>query len=298
MIKTEKNFQKKVNIPQLLKWIGNKHKFGLELTTYMPQEFNTYYEPFLGSGALLGIVSNLNLHTPHGPKFKRSVAGDTLKYVVDIFNYVKSKPDLLINHYATCIEGYIDNKQANYEAIKTRFNTTRDSLDFAVLTRTCYGGIIRFRKSDGYMSTLVGPHNPISPKSFAERVMIWNGLTQDTTFMCADFSETMSLASEGDLIYCDPPYTHSQSILYGAQDFCIDRLWESIYAAKQRGAKVMLSINGTRESGGKDIGVIPPEGLFERATLINCGVSMIDRLQNAGDVMSGDIVHDKLLLTW
>lgn len=116
--------------------------------------------------------------------------------------------------------------------------------------------------------------------------------------MCADFSETMSLASEGDLIYCDPPYTHSQSILYGAQDFCIDRLWESIYAAKQRGAKVMLSINGTRESGGKDIGVIPPEGLFERATLINCGVSMIDRLQNAGDVMSGDIVHDKLLLTW
>jgi DNA adenine methylase len=298
MIKTEKPIKRKTNIPQLLKWIGNKHKFALEITTYMPQKFNTYYEPFLGSGAVLGTVSDLNQHTLCGPNFERAIAGDSLKYVVDIFNYVKNEPNTIINHYANCIKGYNDDKKANYEAIKARFNTTKSSLDFAVLTRTCYSGIVRFRKADGYMSTPVGPHNPIPPESFAERVMIWNSLIQNTTFIHADFSETMALAGDGDVIYCDPPYTHSQSILYGAQAFRIEQLWESIYAAKQRGAKVMLSINGTRESGDKDIGVVPPEGLFERATLINCGVSMIDRLQNAGDVMASDVVHDKLLLTW
>ena len=298
MIKTEKVIQRRTKIPQLLKWIGNKHKFALEITTYMPKSFNTYYEPFLGSGAVLGTVSDLNQYSLLSPKFNRSVAGDSLKYVVDIFNYVKNEPETIITHYANCLERYEDDKQSNYEAIKARFNATKSSLDFAVLTRTCYSGIVRFRKSDGYMSTPVGPQNPVSPQSFAERVMIWNKLIQNTTFMYADFSETMALAGDGDLIYCDPPYTHSQSILYGAQTFRIDQLWNAVFAAKQRGAKIMLSINGTRESGDKDIGVIPPEGLFERATLINCGVSMIDRLQKAGDIMASDVVHDKLLLTW
>ena len=60
----------------------------------------------------------------------------------------------------------------------------------------------------------------------------------------------------------------------------------------------MLSINGTRESKRKDISVKIPEGLFERELLINCGVSMIDRLQNAGKDMTDEVVHDKLLLTW
>ena len=60
----------------------------------------------------------------------------------------------------------------------------------------------------------------------------------------------------------------------------------------------MLSINGSRESKKKDISVNVPAGLFEREILVNCGTSMIDRLQNAGKDMVGEVVHDKLLLTW
>ena len=108
----------------------------------------------------------------------------------------------------------------------------------------------------------------------------------------------MLLPQKGDVVYCDPPYTHSQSIIYGAQDFSIERLWERIAECKARGAYVMLSINGTRESQKKDISVEVPEGLFEREILIDCGTSMIDRLQNSGKEMVGERVHDKLLLTW
>ena len=37
---------------QLLKWIGNKQRFAHEIASYFPKKFNTYYEPFLGSGAV------------------------------------------------------------------------------------------------------------------------------------------------------------------------------------------------------------------------------------------------------
>ena len=60
----------------------------------------------------------------------------------------------------------------------------------------------------------------------------------------------------------------------------------------------MLSINGSRESNKKDISVTPPKGLFERDIAVNCGISMIDRLQNAGGTMEDEVVYDRLMLTW
>ena len=105
-------------------------------------------------------------------------------------------------------------------------------------------------------------------------------------------------AKAGDVVYCDPPYTHSQGIIYGAQAFDIDMLWKKIRECKGRGVKVILSINGTRESKKKDISVVAPSDLFEREIYIDCGKSMIDRLQNSGQEMKNEEVHDKLCLTW
>ncbi len=289
--------QKLADVPQLLKWIGNKHRFAEEIVSYMPEEIHTYVEPFLGSGAVLGKLAAENRNSLF-PRYKQAIGGDILPFLIGIFEYVKNDPDTLVRHYEACIKDYNDNREQKYLEIRERFNQTFNALDFAVLTRTCYSGVVRFRKSDGYMSTPIGPHKPIPPEAFAKRVEIWHQLVKEVTFMHKDFREVMGLAGEGDLVYCDPPYTHSQSILYGSQTFRIEDLWDAIYACKKRGAKVMLSINGKKKSKAEDIGVQPPAGLFARSILVNCGISMINRLQRAGEEMVNEDVHDKLFLTW
>ena len=42
---------------QLLKWVGNKQRFAHEIISYFPAKFDAYYEPFLGSGAVLGTLA-------------------------------------------------------------------------------------------------------------------------------------------------------------------------------------------------------------------------------------------------
>ena len=69
------------------------------------------------------------------------------------------------------------------------------------------------------MSTPIGPHNPISPESLKKRMDAWRLRLRSTTFQVADFTETMSDAKKGDLVYCVSPYFYSQAILYGAQAF-------------------------------------------------------------------------------
>lgn len=284
-------------VQPLLKWVGNKRKVAQKIISYFPSQFNNYYEPFVGSGAVLAELQEKNVNSLL-TNFNHAYASDNNSYLIDIFNYVKKDPDVIINYYRKNIEHFLDNKKENYEIIRDRFNSQPNGLDFCLLSRTCYSGIIRFRKSDGYMSTPVGPHKPIKPESFKKRVMTWHNLISNTAFECLDFSDAMRRAGKDDVIYCDPPYTHSQGILYGAQEFKIDDLWNAIYAAKQRGAKVLVSINGKRESNHKDISVMPPEDLFERIIDVNVGKSMVDRLQKSGQKMVNSEVTDKLMLTY
>lgn len=47
-------------VPALLKWIGNKQRFAETIISYMPETFNNYYEPFLGSGAVLAELLHMD----------------------------------------------------------------------------------------------------------------------------------------------------------------------------------------------------------------------------------------------
>ncbi len=284
-------------VPALLKWIGNKQRFAETIVSYMPATFNNYYEPFLGSGAVMAelLFSDRNKMYPH---FHQAYGSDVLPFLVDIFHLVKNDPNKLTSYYETEINQFMDNREEKYAEVRERFNKQHNALDFCVLSRTCYSGIIRFRKADGYMSTPIGPHKPIRPETFKERVQLWHTLLEKASFCVCDFESAMSKAQKGDVVYCDPPYTHSQGIIYGAQSFQIEKLWKAIESCKARGVNVMLSINGMRESQKKDISVDIPDDLFVRRIVVDCGISMIDRLQNNGKAMMDEEVNDLLLLTW
>ena len=284
-------------IPAMLKWIGNKQRFAETIVSYMPQQFNNYYEPFLGSGAVMAelLYSDGAKLMPH---FQKAYGSDILPFLVDIFILAKENPELLTEYYKREITEYYLSPEKKYNEIREDFNKNHNPYDFLLLSRTCYSGVIRFRKSDGYMSTPRGPHSPIKPEIFEKRVLQWHELLEKASFYCESYNEAMSKPQNGDVVYCDPPYTHSQSIIYGAQNFKIDELWGKIEECKSRGVKVMLSINGMRDSQKKDISITPPEGLFERKLYIDCGTSMIDRLQNTGKTMKDKKVDDQLLLTW
>jgi DNA adenine methylase len=273
---------------QLLKWIGNKQRFAHEIVSYFPKQFNTYYEPFLGSGAVLGTL------VP-----QTAVASDAFKPLIEIWQTLKNNPKLLIEWYSRRWRKLQrGDKKEEYEKIKSSYNHCPNGADLLFLSRSCYGGVVRFRQADGFMSTPCGIHQPISPESFAERVYEWHERTRNTTFIHKDYKFAMYMAKEGDLIYCDPPYTFSQSILYGAQAFDLSHLFESIRECKKRGVFVALSIDGTKKSGDFFCDIFIPDGLFEREIFVNCGQSMLKRFQVGGSSLGKEVVSDRLLLTY
>lgn len=148
------------------------------------------------------------------------------------------------------------------------------------------------------MSTPCGVHNPISVSTFAKRVSIWQKRLKNVIFKHNDYKDVFDEATEGDLIYCDPPYSHSQSILYGAQAFELSELLEKIAEAKEKGVRVALSIDGNKKSGEYICDLPIPDGLFEEEIFVSVGRSMLRRFQMEGQTLESELVADRLMLTY
>lgn len=273
---------------QLLKWVGNKQRFAHEIAGSFPSRFNRYFEPFLGSGAVLATLSP-----------KSALASDAFPPLIEIFRALKDDPELLKKWYRERWEiAHGATKKVGYERIKASYNQNPNGADLLFLCRACYGGVVRFRKQDGYMSTPCGAHEPIKPESFNMRADIWHERVQFTQFELMGYKEAMQLAKKGDMIYCDPPYKHSQAILYGGQSFRLEELFEEIERCKNRGVYVALSIDGTKKSGNVICDLPIPENLFEEEIYVNLGRSMLKRFQMGGKTLENEVVADRLFLTY
>lgn len=74
---------------QLLKWIGNKQRFASQLISYFPQSFGTYFEPFLGSGAVLATLAP-----------RKAVASDSFAPLMEIRKTLHRNSKLLKQWYS------------------------------------------------------------------------------------------------------------------------------------------------------------------------------------------------------
>lgn len=276
------------SFPQLLKWIGNKQRVAASIVAHFPGKYGRYFEPFLGSGAVLATLCPTD-----------AIGSDTFAPLVGIWQTLHDDPVSLKQWYAERWQRVKQgDKKEVYEQIKAAYNASPNAADLLFLSRSCYGGVVRFRQADGYMSTPCGIHDPISPDSFSKRVDVWRKRTKGAQFVHAGYERVMALARPGDLIYCDPPYTHSQSILYGAQSFSLEELFDVIAHCKKKGVFVALSIDGHKRSGAVKLDLPIPDGLFEQELLIDVGRSMLRRFQMEGQTLEDEQVSDRLLLTW
>src|ERR1700676_995192 len=166
---------------QLLKWVGNKQRFAPEIASYFPPRFRTYYEPFLGSGAVLATLAP-----------ERAVGSDVFAPPAAIGKTLKANPDELRSWYRQRRD-YVKQlgKEATYEQVRASYNANPNGADLLYLCRSCYGGVVRFRKADGYMSTPCGVHRPISPVSFSKRVEEWRRRCRFTEFVHSDYADIM-----------------------------------------------------------------------------------------------------------
>ncbi len=121
----------------LLKWVGNKYRFASQIVSFFPTSYRRYFEPFLGSGAVLATLAP-----------RDALGSDTFEPLIEIWQELKTSPETLVQWYAVRWQRMKEGeKVAAYEVIKASYNSNPNGADLPFfLPGRATGGLSGFVK--------------------------------------------------------------------------------------------------------------------------------------------------------
>lgn len=189
---------KKYEIKPFLKWVGGKRQLIPEIEKHIPENIDTYYEPFIGAGAIL-------LHLQP----QKAVISDMNKELINCYNVIKNKKDELIKE----LSKHKNEKDYFYEIRKwdqadnySQRSDVERAARIIYLNKTCFNGLYRVNKK-GYFNTPFGKYsNPtiVDKDNLNNLSLFFNAC--NLNIYNQDFEKTIKDAKEGDFVYFDPPY--------------------------------------------------------------------------------------------
>ena len=253
--------------PSLIKWTGSKRSQAEVISQFFPINAQNYYEPFLGSGAVLYYA------TQH---FKKTFGSDIYEPLIEIWNGVKDQPQQVIDVYTDSWQKLQSNFPDFFYTIRDRFNKKKNGNDLLFLSRTCVNGIIRFNSDGDFNNSLHLSRRGMIPSRFANTVWQWTMRLKNTEFSVADYSEVIKKAQKGDFVYLDPPYANSHNRYI--DDLDIDRFISFLKELNNAGILWALSFDGAR--GGDNLTYNLPADIYEFHTFISSGNSAVQKVLN------------------
>ncbi len=248
-----------------IKWSGSKRSQAEAIIAYFPKDIAVYYEPFLGSGAILGEL-----------KPREAVGSDINKPLIELWKKIQKNPSLIADDYRANWESLQKQGHTFFYEVRDRFNQKQSPSDFLFLTRTCVNGLIRYNKKGEFNNSLHHTRKGIKPDQLEKIIYKWSEMIREHTFLNTSYEMTTANAKKGDFVYLDPPYVNTGTRYFGSIDF--EKFIEYLGSLNGKGICYALSYDGTR--GEKSYLVKLPKKLYKRHVMLHSGNSAFGKVQN------------------
>jgi len=230
-----------------VKWAGGKRQIIDKLMMYAPYEYDTYYEPFVGGGALLFELSP-----------KKAVINDYNDELMNVFRCIKDENKFMkmcseLNHHEANHSEEYYYEIRNKDRDKTMFSKITDYKRAArtiYLNKACFNGLYRVNSKNEF-NVPFNRKKQVNTYDGQNLGIIHSYLNfNDITILNVDFEEAVKNAKKGDFIYFDPPYDSETSTFnsYTENGFGKEeqiRLSKVFKELDERGCYVMLSNHNT-----------------------------------------------------
>lgn len=196
-----------------LKWAGGKSQLITDIEKALPKEFIsqkfTYIEPFVGSGAILFWILN------NFPNMEKAVINDINADLTNTYKIIAAKPKEIIsilkqfqNEYHA-FELLEEQKKEYFYAKRELFNTrstdkTTQAALFIFLNRTCYNGLFRVNRKNGFNVPIGSYKKPTICDD--ENILAVSEALKKVEILTGDYQKTLKHAEKPAFFYFDPPY--------------------------------------------------------------------------------------------
>lgn len=232
-----------------VKWAGGKRQLIPTMSTHFPKKFGTYYEPFLGGGAVL-------FHTlSENPGQKCSVS-DLNSDLVLTYITIRDRVEELISSLKKHSKKYFADKSTYYYQVREK--EPRDQIAkcarLIFLNRTCFNGLYRVNSKGKFNVPLGRYSNPNIVNEENLRAVSKILQSKNIKIGCRDFGSILDDVKKNDFVYFDPPYQPVSDTAnftsYTNRDFGVNdlkRLVEVCEDLHSKECKVVFSNSNTKE---------------------------------------------------
>lgn len=252
-----------------VKWVGGKRQIIEQIEKHWPREFNTYYEPFIGGGAVLfhfqpdkAVINDLNEElinlyrvisnkTSHKRFREYLLLMEAGHHVVDLFDEEKQKYKKDSPFYRMVASTDRNKKGSNRLISLSDATNEFRAARFLFLNKNNFNGLYRVNSKGIYNTP--SKHSPT--KTFEEENIrnISEYLNAHVDIKNEDFEKVASKAIKGDFVYFDPPYDYEEGQkgfdAYQKETFGVKgqkQLADLCKALDKKGVKFLLSNHDTK----------------------------------------------------
>lgn len=232
-----------------VKWAGGKRQLIPELQKHLPEKFASYFEPFVGGGALLFYLLY------HNPNLKCTVS-DLNSDLVLAYVTIRDKVEQLIELLEKHSDRYFEKPNSYYYSVRETEpkNQIEKVARLLFLNRTCFNGLYRVNSKGRFNVPLGRYSNPniVNKENLLAVSQILK--SKRISIKCQDFAAMLDDTKKGDFVYFDPPYNPVSKTAnftsYTEKDFDQDdlrrlaRLCDDLDA---KGCKVLLSNSDSKQ---------------------------------------------------
>lgn len=224
------------------KWTGGKRKLLPILTELLPDDFNRYYEPFIGGGALLFKL------LPHD-----AVINDFNEELINSYLQIRDNPNELIDLLAehrdkNSKDYYLNIRSADRDGRIESMTDVERAARILYMLRVDFNGLYRVNSKNQFNVPYGRYKNPkILDKDLIYEVSGYLN-ANNIQILQGDFANAVAEAIDGDLVYFDPPYIPlsetSSFTSYTHEGFSYEdqvRLRNTVRDLTRRGVNVILS---------------------------------------------------------
>jgi len=232
-------------VAPFIKWAGGKRQLLGEIEKRTPKEFNKYYEPFVGGGAV--VFSLLP---------DEAVINDINVALINAYRQIRNNKDDFIKRIRVLDEQVGEDGKKYYYFMRERYNDKlmKCELDielaalFVFINKHCFNGLYRVN-GKGLFNV---PYNNSMSVSCNESVIeAVSEYLKSVTILEGDFQTACEDAKKGDFVFIDSPYAPLNPTSFEAytkEGFDIEshqRLADLFDELTERGCYCMLTNHNT-----------------------------------------------------
>lgn len=234
-----------MSMTPFIKWAGGKKQLLSYIEEMMPSQYNRYYEPFIGGGALLLDVAPEN-----------AVINDMNPQLLNIYRQLKIDAEPIISYLnewdsVSCNTEYYNEKRIEFNRhIEENILTAETAALFIWINKHCFNGLYRVNRKGLFN---VPYNNKVKGSSAVPENLRAIGeylRSNNVTILEGDFAQAVKDAQKGDFIYFDSPYVPisdtANFTAYARDGFSLEahqRLATLAKELRDKGCFVMLSNN-------------------------------------------------------